>query len=139
MLRVGMRAKSSTLFAAAKAAVVLIPREFTAPWTPRIPSCTVACWMAETEPYWSVLRRTEISKTNHAFPRFRTGTWLLIYSIHSRQEKASLRTVAAAAPFTPRWNTTIRRRSPPMFVRALIARKMRGVFPSPSACIVEER
>ena len=54
--------------AAVKAAIALMPRVLTMACTAILPSWTVACCMALVQPYWTVLRSREPSKTNQRRP-----------------------------------------------------------------------
>ena len=54
--------------AAVNAAIALMPRVLTMACTAILPSWTVACCMALVQPYWTVLRSSELSKTSQRRP-----------------------------------------------------------------------
>ena len=88
-----------------------------------LPSWTVPCCMAVVQPYWTVCRSMDGSKTSHFLPRQSTGTRALMYAAQHRQHSASLTTVERAAPSTPQPMTATQNRSPKMFSTALSIRK----------------
>ena len=129
----GRLQSASILFAAVYAAMETGPKLLIRLCTITIPIPVMEDCRLEGRPRRRISLKRTLSNTNSDLLNLKYSIFLLTYIKQSTTEIACARTVAMATPATPILRTRTKKRSPAMFRRLEMMRKIRGVVLSPRA------